>query len=114
MTSKPPTSHATQAEEHVLAYLNFSSGTPDSKAQQNLNQLFVEAETPEKGGSPETAWERLGELLLARAFDHSTVLMAGLNWVDWIYRQRRTFENRQAIPGRLDDILARLNRLCGE
>jgi Ser/Thr protein kinase RdoA (MazF antagonist) len=51
------------------------------------------------------------ELSLVTAFDQSTVLMAGLTWIDWVYRQRRVFENRQAILGRLDDILLRLEHL---
>jgi homoserine kinase type II len=51
------------------------------------------------------------EMLMVRAFDSSTVLMAGLNWIDWIYCQGRTFENREAIPGRLDEILRRLAHL---
>ena len=48
------------------------------------------------------------ELLLVEAFDGSTVLMAGLNWIEWVDRQRRVFESRQASPGRLDDIILRL------
>lgn len=49
------------------------------------------------------------EQTLIEAFDRSTVLMSGLNWIDWIYRQRRVFESKQAIPGRLDDIVRRLD-----
>ncbi len=30
--------------------------------------------------------------------------MSGLTWIDWIYRQRRVFEDRPAIPERLDHI----------
>lgn len=52
------------------------------------------------------------EISLVHAFDRSTVLMAGLNWIDWIYRQRRTFENREKILGRLDDVLLRLEHLA--
>jgi Ser/Thr protein kinase RdoA (MazF antagonist) len=51
------------------------------------------------------------ELDLIEAFDRSSVLMSGLNWIDWIYRQKRAFENRNAIPGRLDEILARLEQM---
>lgn len=45
------------------------------------------------------------------AFDRSTVLMAGLNWLDWIYRQERAFENYQPIPARLQEIAGRLESL---
>lgn len=51
------------------------------------------------------------EVELISAFDRSTVLMAGLNWLDWIYRQHRVFENGQAIPGRLREIADRLENL---
>jgi len=53
------------------------------------------------------------ELSLISAFDQSTVLMAGLNWIDWIYRQRRVFDNHEAIPPRLDEIITRLEHLTG-
>jgi Ser/Thr protein kinase RdoA (MazF antagonist) len=49
-----------------------------------------------------------GELRLMKAFDMSTVLMAGLNWLDWIYRQRRQFADPQAVLGRVDEILCRV------
>lgn len=52
------------------------------------------------------------EVSLVYAFDRSTVLMAGLNWIDWIYRERRDFDHREAIPPRLDEILARLEHLA--
>ncbi len=51
------------------------------------------------------------ELLLVQAFDRSTVLMSGLNWLAWIFRQDRKFENDQAILARMDHILARLENL---
>jgi Ser/Thr protein kinase RdoA (MazF antagonist) len=51
------------------------------------------------------------ELRLASIFDRSTVLMAGLNWLDWIFRQGRIFDNNQAILTRMDHILARLENL---
>ncbi len=48
------------------------------------------------------------EVSLVYAFDQSTVLMAGLNWIDWICRQRRTFEDRAPILARLDEIIGRM------
>jgi homoserine kinase type II len=51
------------------------------------------------------------ELLLVKAFDRSTVLMSGLNWIDWIYRQGRVFVSSEAIPPRLDEILLRLDNM---
>jgi Ser/Thr protein kinase RdoA (MazF antagonist) len=51
------------------------------------------------------------ELLLVKAFDRSTVLMSGLNWIDWIYCQGRSFVPGDAIPRRLDEILRRLENV---
>jgi Ser/Thr protein kinase RdoA (MazF antagonist) len=53
------------------------------------------------------------ELSLIHAFDRSTVLMAGLTWIDWVYRQRRAFENPESIPRRLDEIIERLEHFIG-
>jgi homoserine kinase type II len=53
------------------------------------------------------------ELDLVRAFDRSTVLMAGLNWLDWIYRQGRQFEHPVTVLDRVDTILVRLRALAG-
>jgi Ser/Thr protein kinase RdoA (MazF antagonist) len=48
---------------------------------------------------------------LVAAFDRSTVLMAGLNWLDWIYAQGRRFENSATVLARVDEILVRLTHL---
>lgn len=47
------------------------------------------------------------ELRLIEAFDRSTVLMAGLNWLEWIYRQRRQFSDPEVVLQRVDAILRR-------
>lgn len=52
------------------------------------------------------------ELQLVTAFDRGHVVMSGLNWVDWIYRQGRVFENHSAIPHRLAEIVRRLETLA--
>ncbi|MEN6498759.1 MAG: phosphotransferase [Thermoguttaceae bacterium] len=51
------------------------------------------------------------EQQLITVFDRSTVLMAGLNWLDWIYRQHRSFEHPEAIRDRLTEIADRLGHL---
>jgi homoserine kinase type II len=48
------------------------------------------------------------ELLLLSVFDRSTVLMGGLQWLEWIYLDRRTFADRAAVLSRIDEFLARL------
>ncbi len=48
------------------------------------------------------------ELDLIEAFDRSTVVLSGLNWMDWIYLQRRRFPSREAVLDRLREIAHRL------
>lgn len=48
------------------------------------------------------------ELMLVDAYDRSTVLLSGMNWVQWIAVERRQFEDDERVWKRLDEILARL------
>ena len=48
------------------------------------------------------------EWQLAQALDEANVILAGLNWLDWICVQGRTFENYDAVYARLDEMLGRL------
>jgi Ser/Thr protein kinase RdoA (MazF antagonist) len=48
------------------------------------------------------------EQLLVTAFDRTTVLMSGIQWLDWIYCQNRHFEDRAAVLSRVDEITTRL------
>jgi len=52
------------------------------------------------------------EAPLVEAFDQSTVVLSGLNWCDWIYRQHRTFADWGAVEARLDEIARRLESLA--
>ncbi len=51
------------------------------------------------------------ETMLVRAYDLSTVVISGLNWVDWVFCQRRQFADRPAVIRRLDGIVERLRVL---
>jgi Ser/Thr protein kinase RdoA (MazF antagonist) len=51
------------------------------------------------------------EVTLTKVFDRSGVLLSGLNWIDWIYRQNRVFDAQAVIPVRLAEIADRLERL---
>jgi Ser/Thr protein kinase RdoA (MazF antagonist) len=48
------------------------------------------------------------ERRLVTVFDRSSVLLSGFQWLEWIYAEGRVFEDRAAVEGRLDEILARL------
>ena len=52
------------------------------------------------------------EQLLIRAFDQSTVLLSGLNWLQWICIEGKRFDDRQRVLLRLDEILVRMEYLC--
>jgi homoserine kinase type II len=51
------------------------------------------------------------ELELVRVFDSSTVLLSGLNWLQWVFAERRQFSNRRKVELRLEGFAARLSRL---
>lgn len=48
------------------------------------------------------------ELQLLEAFDRSTVVMAGWNWIAWIYRDRRRFSDLASVAWRLEHYAERL------
>ena len=64
------------------------------------------------GLSGRSAACRDDELALVSAFDRSTVLMGGLQWLEWIYLERRQFANRPAVLARMDEFLSRLAHAC--
>jgi homoserine kinase type II len=51
------------------------------------------------------------ERRLVAAFDGSTTLLSGMNWLTWIYLERRRFDDLAAVGVRLDAILMRLEAL---
>lgn len=46
------------------------------------------------------------------SFDQSTVLLGALNWLEWIYRERRVFGDSGAVLSRLDGLIVRQEHLC--
>lgn len=48
------------------------------------------------------------EWRLAQVLNETNVILAGVNWLDWICVQGRSFDNYDAIYARLDDLLLRL------
>jgi Ser/Thr protein kinase RdoA (MazF antagonist) len=52
------------------------------------------------------------EMSLVEAFDRSTVLMGGLQWLEWIYLEGRRFDNPPGVLVRVDEFLGRLERLA--
>lgn len=52
------------------------------------------------------------ECQLVVAFDRTSVLMSGIQWLEWIYCQGRQFEDREAVIARIDDNASRLVHLA--
>jgi Ser/Thr protein kinase RdoA (MazF antagonist) len=51
------------------------------------------------------------ELRLAAAFDRSTVLMGGLQWLEWLYLEERVFSDPAGVLARVNEFVARLGQL---
>lgn len=52
------------------------------------------------------------ERKLVDAFDQSSVVLGGLNWLRWIYVEGRTFPERQRVENRFTTLLRRLRNLA--
>lgn len=110
--------HVLYLGDRVAGFVDFGSMRTDSPTTDLARLLgSMAGDNPDFWRQALEVYESLrplspSERLLLNAFDQSTVLMAGLNWIDWIFRQHRTFEVPDAIPKRLDDILVRLEKLC--
>lgn len=51
------------------------------------------------------------ERQLVGVFDRSTAILAGINWLQWLFVELRTFADLAAVRHRLAAIVARLERL---
>lgn len=52
------------------------------------------------------------ELRLVTIFDRSTVLMGGLQWLEWVYLEERAFDDPNGVLARVDEFVSRLTRLA--
>ncbi len=52
------------------------------------------------------------ELRLVGAFDRSTVLMGGLQWLEWLYLEEHVFSDPAGVLARVDEFVARLGCLA--
>ncbi len=51
--------------------------------------------------------------ILVRIFDQTTTLLSGMNWLRWIFVEKREFGELRPVMSRLDRIVARLDALAG-
>jgi Ser/Thr protein kinase RdoA (MazF antagonist) len=110
--------HVLFVGDDVSGFVDFGSLRPDNVAADVARLLGSLA------GDNRADWQRGldayqtvrrlsdDELALVTAFDRSTVLMGGLQWLEWFYLEGRTFENRQAVLERVDEFVARLSSLA--
>jgi len=103
--------------DRVVGLVDFGSSRVDN-VSADLARLLgsMAGDDPERWRIGLAAYQAIrpleeAERRLVKAFDRSTVLMSGLNWIDWIYCQGREFVSGDAIPGRLDEILLRLEKM---
>lgn len=54
------------------------------------------------------------ERAVLSVFDHSEVVLSSINWLDWIFRQGRQFEDRAAVLARIEQLVRRLRRLANQ
>jgi Ser/Thr protein kinase RdoA (MazF antagonist) len=109
--------HVLFVDDRVTGIVDFGSMRPENVAGDVARLLGSLA------GDKSIDWERglaayqsvrrltSDELVLISTFDRSTVLMGGLQWLEWIYLERREFANRQAVLSRIDEFVSRLETL---
>jgi homoserine kinase type II len=109
--------HVLFDQAKVTAFVDFGAMRVDTVATDLARMLGSMARD-------DPAWWQLGlaayesvrpladeERRLVVPFDRAAVVLSGLNWLEWIYVERRRFENREAVLRRIDRLIERLNRL---
>ena len=49
---------------------------------------------------------------LIPVFDRSTIVLSGMNWLEWLYLERRQFENLAAVAQRMETCMRRMQHLA--
>lgn len=106
--------HILFTDDQVTGIIDFGAMQVDSAAC-DLSRLLgsLVGNDPDAWRFAREAYNRIrpispGEWELIETLDEAILILAGLNWLDWICIQGRTFENYAAIYARLDEMLLRL------
>ena len=91
------------AEDEFEAALEASQG--DLPAEPQANPPPRPRRQPVPHAPPHGEW--VGRITIP-AIDAANPIVAGCNWIDWIYVKRRDFENRQQVLSRFREILCRM------
>lgn len=109
--------HVLFSGDEVTGLVDFGAMRPDNVATDIARLLGSLA------GDDDSQWQRGlaayqsirrlsdDELELITAFDRSTVLLGGLQWLEWIYVEGREFSNPPAVLERCDEFVSRLAHL---
>lgn len=110
--------HVLFVDDEVSGIVDFGSMRPDNVATDVARLLGSlagdEGANWRRGLAAYQSVRKLSEAesSLVTAFDRSTVLMGGLQWLEWVYLDGRQFSNRPAVLARVDEFLGRLERLA--
>ena len=105
-------------DNRVTGLIDFGAMRIDSVAVDIARLLgSMAVDDPDAWSAGLTAYESVrplskNERRLILAFDRSSVLMSGMNWLKWIYVEGREFADTRAVLARIDEILWRLKHLA--
>jgi homoserine kinase type II len=104
--------------DEVSGLIDFGAMRPECVAG-DIARLLGSLVRDERQGwsSGLAAYERVrplssAERQLVEVFDMTSVLLSGLQWMHWVFVERRQFERRAEILCRVDGVLARLTTLA--
>ncbi|MDH3718005.1 MAG: phosphotransferase [Planctomycetota bacterium] len=101
----------------VTGLIDFGAMKTDTVSTDIARLLgSLAADNPDDWQAGLDAYQQLRPLSAAEqqligTFDFSIVLLSGLNWLRWIYLEKREFPDEQAVFSRLTAILARLDHV---
>jgi hypothetical protein len=103
--------------EAVSGIVDFGSMRPDNVAADVARLLgSLAGDDPPGWKHGLAAYQQIrplsaDELRLVDAFDRSTVLMGGLQWLEWLFLEERVFDDPAGVLSRVDEFVDRLSRL---
>lgn len=104
--------------EQVSGIVDFGAMQPDSRAADVARLLGSMAQDDPAGWQVGLAsyqsTRRLSEdeMRLVEAFDRANSLLSALNWTQWLYLERRQFDNLNQVSARLLTAVARMDQLA--
>ena len=106
--------HVRFTEGRVTGLIDFGSCKVDHVAVDLARLAGSMAASPERRAAALEAYSRVrpltaSERVLAQVVERTGDIVAASNWLRWLYREGRTYEDRQAIAVRLEGLVERLS-----